>query len=208
MSRFSVVVVAVSCLIGTPVQFLGGQESGRTGLENGSAVDWAMVAKIREEGLQRSHLAEILSYMTDVLGARLTLSEGMTRGQGWAMTEMERIGLVNVQREPFMDYGVSWDNDYTSLHLLQPDYQPMVGFPLAHTPGTQGRQVLDVVIGDVETLRDLERFRGRLAGKAVLATPPAPVDLARYREGVPRRSITTGCIESWRGRFPSPSRSR
>ena len=53
---------------------------GRTH-ELSSPVDWAVVAKIREEGLQRSHLAETLSFMTDVLGARLTLSEGMTRAQ-------------------------------------------------------------------------------------------------------------------------------
>ena len=101
-------------------------------------VDWEMVAKIREEGLQRSELADTLSYMTDVLGARLTLSAGMTRAQEWAMAEMARIGMENIVLEPFMDYGVSWENEYVSLHLLEPDYQPMVGFPLAHTSGTDG----------------------------------------------------------------------
>ena len=34
---------------------------------------------------------------------------------------MERIGLVNTVAEPFMDYGVSWDNEYVSLHLVEPD---------------------------------------------------------------------------------------
>jgi hypothetical protein len=151
-------------------------------------VDWPMVAKIREEGLQRSRLAETLSYMTDVLGARLTLSDGMTRSQAWVKAELERMGLTNTVIEPFMDYGVSWDNEYVSLHLLEPDYQPMVGYPLAHTPGTDGRRALKVVIADVRTAQDLEQHRGRLAGTAVLSTPPAPVDLARIREGVPRRS--------------------
>ena len=153
-----------------------------------NAVDWPMVAKIREEGLQRSRLAETLSYMTDVLGARLTLSEGMTRAQSWAIAEMERIGLTNTVIEPFMDYGVSWDNEYVSLHLLEPDYQPMVGYPLAHTPGTDGKQVLDVVIADVRTAQDLELYRGRLTGVAVLSTPPAEVNLTRIRNGVPRRT--------------------
>ena len=32
---------------------------------------------------------------------------------------MERIGLVNTVIEPFMDYGVSWDNEYFSLHMLE-----------------------------------------------------------------------------------------
>ena len=47
-------------------------------------VDWAMVARIREEGLQRSRVMDLESYMTDVLGARLTLSRDMERAQGWA----------------------------------------------------------------------------------------------------------------------------
>lgn len=152
------------------------------------AVDREMVAKIREEGLERSRLAETLSYMTDVLGARLTLSEGMTRAQAWAVAEMERMRLTNTVIEPFMDYGVSWENEYTSLHLLEPDYQPMVGYPLTHTPGTDSRKVLNVVIADVRVTQDLEKFRGRLAGAAVLATPPATIDLSRIRDGVPRRT--------------------
>ncbi|MHB1070112.1 MAG: M20/M25/M40 family metallo-hydrolase, partial [Gemmatimonadaceae bacterium] len=104
-------------------------------------VDWAMVAKIREEGLQRSRVMDFESYMTDVLGARLTMSRDMQRAQRWVSAEMTRIGLVNVAFEPFMDYGVTWDNEFVSLHLLEPDYTPMTGYPIAHTNGTNGRVV-------------------------------------------------------------------
>ena len=153
-----------------------------------NTVDRSMVAKIREEGLQRSQITDMLTYMTDVLGARLTVSEGMTRAQAWAIEEMERIGLTNIIIEPFMDYGVSWDNEYVSLHLLEPDYQPMVGYPLAHTPGTGGRETLSVVIADVRTRQDLDRYRGSLAGTAVLSTPPAEINMSWIRDGVPRRT--------------------
>jgi carboxypeptidase Q len=149
-------------------------------------VDWEMTARIREEGFQRSQLADTLSYMTDVLGARLTVSPGMRRAQRWAIGEMERIGLANIKIEPFMDYGISWSNDYVSLHLLEPDYQPMVGYPLSHTPGTNGALQLQVVIADVRTRRELERLRGTLNGKAVLSTPPPVINLARINAGVPR----------------------
>lgn len=149
-------------------------------------VDWEMTARIREEGFQRSQLADTLSYMTDVLGARLTVSPGMRRAQRWAIDEMQRIGLANIEIEPFMDYGISWSNDYVSLHLLEPDYQPMVGYPLSHTPGTNGAVQLQVVIADVRTRRELERLRDTLNGKAVLSTPPPVIDLARINAGVPR----------------------
>ena len=151
-----------------------------------TAIDLDMVARIREEGLQRSQLANTFSYMTDVLGARLTNSRDMDRAQEWVLSEMKRIGLVNTVREPFMDYGMSWDNEYVSLHLMEPDYTPMVGYPIAHTPGTDGKQRLQVVIADVQTRQDLERYRGRLRGMAVLSSPPPRIDLARIARGTPQ----------------------
>lgn len=151
-------------------------------------VDWVMVAKIREEGLQRSQVMDRVGYMTDVLGARLTLSRDMLRAQAWAVEEMGRLGLVNVAVEPFMDFGVTWDNTYTSLHMLEPDYQPMVGYPVAHTPGTDGRQVAEAVIVDPQLRSDLDALRGTLRGKAVLVTPPATIDVAALARGVPRRT--------------------
>ena len=152
------------------------------------AVDWDVVAQIREEGLQRSQIANTLSYMADVLGARLTNSIAMDNAQRWAVEEMKRIGLTGINREPFMEYGVSWDNEYVSIHLLEPDYQPMVGYPIAHTPGTNGKQELQAVIADVRTRQDLETLEGKIRGMAVLSTPPAIIDLSRFETGTPRRS--------------------
>jgi len=86
------------------------------------SVDWNAVARIREEGLQRSQVMDIAGYIVDVLGARLTNSEDMKRAQAWVKDKMAQLGLANVTIEPFMDYGVTWDNEYFSLHMLEPDY--------------------------------------------------------------------------------------
>jgi carboxypeptidase Q len=148
--------------------------------------DLKMVAKIREEGLQRSRVMDIVGIITDVLGARLTLSADMKRAQDWAKEKIEEIGLVNAVIEPFMDYGVSWDNEYFSLHLLEPDYQPMVGFPLTHTPGTGGKVVCPAVIADVQVKSDLAKYQGKLMGTAVLATPPFALEQVELARGVNR----------------------
>jgi len=152
------------------------------------SVDWEMVAKIREEGFQRSQVMDIVGYITDVLGARLTLSVHMKKAQTWVKDKMDKIGLVNTVIEPFMDYGVAWDNEYFSLHMVEPDYQPLVGFPLTHTPGTAGKIACPAVIVDVQTKADLDKYRGRLKGAAVLATPPFALDLAALSQGVTRRT--------------------
>ena len=151
-----------------------------------ATIDPVVVAKIREEGLQRSQVMEYEAYIADVLGARLTLSRDMQRAQTWVQREMTRIGLVNVAAEPFMDFGVTWDNEYVSLHMLEPDYQPMVGYPVAHTGSTQGKQTASAVIVDLLVKADLATYRGKLKGKAVLVTPPAVIDLAPLTNGVAR----------------------
>ena len=148
----------------------------------------AMLDRIRDEGLNRSQLPNTLSYLTDVIGARLTNSAAMDRAQEWALGEMRRIGLENPHREPFMHYGASWDNEYASVHMLEPDYQPLVAYPIAHTPGTGGKRTLDVVIADVRTRSDLEPLRGKLRGLAVMSTPPPVINLERFARGTPRRT--------------------
>jgi len=181
----SVIAVSLSVLpLGALTQVTSPQEDAGGEI----AVDWDVVAQIREEGLQRSQIANTLSYMADVLGARLTNSNAMDKAQRWAVEEMKRIGLTETYREPFMDYGVSWDNEYVSIHLLEPDYQPMVGYPIAHTPGTNGQQKLQAIIADVRTHQDLETLEGKIRGMAVLSTPPAIIDLSRFETGTPRRS--------------------
>ena len=181
----SVIATSLSVLpLGALTQVTSTQENAGGGV----VVDWDVVAQIREEGLQRSQIANTLSYMTDVLGARLTNSIAMDNAQRWVLEEMKRIGLTGTNREPFMEYGVSWDNEYVSIHLLEPDYQPMVGYPIAHTPGTNGKQELPAVIADVRTRQDLETLEGKIRGVAVLSTPPAIVDLSRFETGTPKRS--------------------
>ncbi len=167
-------------------------------------VDWPMVARIREEGLQRSRVMDYESYMADVLGARLTLSRDMQRAQAWLQGELTRLGLANVAAEPYMDYGVAWDNEYTSLHMLEPDYTPMVGYPLSHTPGTTGKVVAEAVIVDIQVKEDLDRYKGTLRGKAVLVTPPAPIDLAPLTNGVPR--LTDADLRALEEKVIAPAR--
>lgn len=168
-------------------------------------IDWEMVARIREEGLQHSQVMEYESYIADVLGARLTLSEDMKRAQTWALSEMKRLGLANVAAEPFMDFGAAWDNEFVSVHMLEPDYSPMVAYPIAHTPGTNGVQVAEAVIVDIQSKQDLDEWRGKLRGKVAMVTPPATINLAPLTNGVPR--LTDEDLEKLQRTVIAPERA-
>jgi len=129
---------------------------------------------------------EYESYIVDVLGARLTLSRDMQRAQVWALEEMKKMGLSSVTAEPYMDYGVTWDNEYVSAHMMEPDYMPLNAYPVAHTAGTDGKVSAEAVVADLQTREDLDAFRGKLAGKAVLISAPATIDLQTLTNGVQR----------------------
>ena len=138
-------------------------------------VDDDVVARIREEGFQRSQVMETIEYMTDVLGPRVTGSRDMRRAQAWASSHMEAMGLSNVVVEAFGEHGASWDNDYTSLHLLEPDYQPLIGYPYAFTPGTDGKVESGAAIAIIRDRSDFEKFKGKLRGVVVLSSLPRPL---------------------------------
>ena len=166
--------------MGTVLFVLGGADKPE--------IEWDMVAKIREEGFQRSQVMDLAGYMSDVLGARLSLSEDMKRAQIWVKEKMEKLGLANTAIEPFMEYGITWDNEYFSLHMLEPDYQNLVGYPLTHTPSTPGKITCRAVIAEIQTKQDCDKYRGKITGAVVLTTPQAEIDLEAMAQATPRRT--------------------
>ncbi len=64
-------------------------------------IDYATLARIREEGLQRSQVMDHLSWLADVYGPRITGTPGMERAGEWAMKRMQEWGLSNVHLERF-----------------------------------------------------------------------------------------------------------
>ena len=50
------------------------------------------IARIREEGLKRSQVMETLSYLSDVIGPRLTGSPNMKRANDWTRDQLAKWG--------------------------------------------------------------------------------------------------------------------
>ena len=138
-------------------------------------VDLQAVYKIKEEGLQRSKVMEITSYLTDVYGPRLTGSPNIRAAGEWAVKELQRWGLVNAKLEPWGPFGRGWTNDRFVAHLLAPSVGPLIGYPKAWTPGTNGAVKAEAVLAVLNVDRDLDDFRGKLKGKFVLTTAARPV---------------------------------
>jgi hypothetical protein len=61
--------------------------------------------------------------------------------------------------------------------MIDPVYQPLLGYPLAWTPGTNGVLSAEAVLAVIRTEADLAQFKGKLAGKIVLRDAPRVLTL-------------------------------
>lgn len=67
-----------------------------------------MMAKIRDEGLNRSQGKEILWWISDVFGPRLTGSQERYAAALWAKNKFTEMGLENSHLESWGPFGKSW----------------------------------------------------------------------------------------------------
>jgi carboxypeptidase Q len=134
-------------------------------------VDLAVVERIRDEGLNRSQVPELASYLTDVVGPRLTNSPGMRRAYDWTSATLREWGLENVAVEPWGEFGRGWKNESLSFRALTPYATVMHAVPVAWSGGTDGPVRGRAIAIDVETAADVARYRGRLEGAFVLLQP-------------------------------------
>ena len=142
------------------------------------AADWPVtekldldaIYKIKDEGLQRSKVMEIESYLTDVYGPRLTNSPDYREAGEWTQKTMKEWGLSNVHLETWK-FGRGWQNQRFVALAVTPRAYPLTGFPKAWTPGTNGPVTGDAIIAVINNEKDLESFRGKLRGKFVLSMP-------------------------------------
>ena len=163
MKRLSFVVLFASAVIAAP----GAQTAVET-------LDAAMIAKIKDEGLRRSQVMDYISWLSDVYGPRLTGGPGIRQASDWALKKFAEWGLANAHRETFA-FGKGWSLVRFSAQLIEPQIEPLIGFPAPWTPGTSGPVVADVVRVQIDSDADFEKYRGTLSGKIVLTQPARAV---------------------------------
>ena len=139
-------------------------------LTSSEKVDLDAIYRIKDEGLQRSKVMEITSYLTDIYGPRLTGSPNIKEAADWAQKTLRDWGVANVHLETYR-FGRGWQNQETSLHALTPRAYPIIGYPKAWTPGTNDVVRGEAVIAVINEEKDFATFKGTLRGKFVLSTP-------------------------------------
>jgi carboxypeptidase Q len=131
-------------------------------------IDLQMVQKIKYEEYTNSKVMETLSYLTDVYGPRLTNSPNWFKAANWAKDELTKLGLVNVNIEPWGTFGRGWSVESFSLVMTEPTYDRLIAYPEAWTNSTNGIITGTPVLMDVKDVSDLDQFKGKLKGAIVM----------------------------------------
>jgi hypothetical protein len=140
-------------------------------------VDLSVIHRIKAEAFENSKVMEHVFYLTDVNGPRLTNSPGFKSAGEWVMKRLKEYGLADVHEETWGPFGRGWDYTRFSGNMTAPVYAPLIGFPLAWSPGTEGPVEAEAIYAPLETEADFAKFKGKLRGKIVLSVKSRQLEM-------------------------------
>jgi hypothetical protein len=131
-------------------------------------LDLQMLDRIRNEGLMNSKIPDFMIYLCDVYGPRLPDSPQYVKAGEWVVARAKELGLANAAMEPYGTFGRSWELLKYYAAMIEPQYMPIIGYPKAWTPGTNGVLKGPAVLISAKTVADLDQYKGKLKDAIVL----------------------------------------
>ena len=131
-------------------------------------LDLNMYQRIRLEGLNHSHAMEYASALFDDIGPRLTGSQNLKHANEWTRDQFTAMGCANAHLEDWGEFGMGWQQLNTWVRMASPDPAVFIAQAVPWSPATSGAVTGQAVWMDIKEEKDLDKFKGKLAGKIVL----------------------------------------
>src|SRR5713226_8460403 len=84
------------------------------------------IERIKDEGMNHSQIMQTLSYLSDVMGPRLTGSPSMKRANEWTCDLMSKWGLQNAHLEAWGPFGRGWVLKDFFAEVVAPQTIPLI----------------------------------------------------------------------------------
>jgi carboxypeptidase Q len=130
-------------------------------------LDYTMYQRIRDEGLSHSHVLEFASGLMDGIGPRLTGSPNLKRANQWTRDQFTAMGCSNAHLEDWGEFGMGWRQQNAWVRMSEPDTAVFIGQALPWSPSSHGPIHGRAVWVDAKDEKDLEKYKGKLAGKII-----------------------------------------
>ena len=123
---------------------------------------------IQKHGLEQSQVMDIASWVCDIYGPRLTGSPMLDKATDWALGQLRDWKMENVHTESWGPFGRGWEMTHFEMHAASPNYFPIIAYPKAWSPSTNGMITGEVVYLDAASEEELAKYQGKLKDKFVL----------------------------------------
>ena len=130
-------------------------------------LDYTMYQRIRDEGLAHSHVMEFASALADGIGPRLTGSPNLKRANEWTRDQFAAMGCSNAHLEDWGEFGMGWRQLNTWVRMSSPDTAVFIAQALPWSVASKGPISGAATWVDAKEEKDLEKYKGKLAGKIV-----------------------------------------
>jgi carboxypeptidase Q len=137
------------------------------------AAETITINRIADVGFNHSEVVNTAAYLADEIGGRMTNSPAMRKAERWTQDRFKAWGLKDVRAEAF-DFGRGWWIESSHVRMIAPRPLELRAIPLAWTPATNGVLSAPVIVAPMINETDFAEWKGKLAGKIVLVTWPAP----------------------------------
>ncbi len=147
------------------------------------SLDYTMYQRIRDEGLGHSHVMEFASGLMDGIGPRLTGSPNLKRANEWTRDQLTAMGCSNAHLEDWGEFGMGWRQLNTWVRMSAPDTAVLIAQALPWSASSRGPINGRAVWVDAKDEKDLEKYKGKLAGKIIFfgeMREVKPVDKALF----------------------------
>jgi carboxypeptidase Q len=127
--------------------------------------------------MNRSQVMQTLSYLSDVIGPRLTGSPSLKMANNWTKDKLSSWGLQNAHLEPWGPFGRGWSMEHFAIQVSAPTVFPLIAYPRAWCGGLAAPVTAEVVLVDATDAAGLEQYKGKLKGAIVLMSPARQLQL-------------------------------
>jgi len=130
-------------------------------------VDLTIYQRIRDEGLHHSHIMEYASGLMDGIGPRLTGSPNLKKANDWTRDQLAAMGCTNAHLEDWGEFGMGWRQLNTWVRMSSPDTAVFIAQALPWSASSNGPKTGPAIWIDARDEKDLDKYKGKLAGKIV-----------------------------------------
>ncbi len=130
-------------------------------------LDLTMYQRIRDEGLGHSHVMEYASGLMDGIGPRLTGSPNLKHANEWTRDQLNAMGCSNAHLEDWGEFGMGWRQLNTWVRMSAPDTAVFIAQGSPWSASSHGPISGRAVWVNAKDEKDLEKYKGQLAGKIV-----------------------------------------